>query len=182
MNQAEPLGDPTPPPTRTGTATRVRVRIPGDDAEWLRLRAVLWPDLTALEHQIEMAGWLARPDTVVLVAPRADGTGLAGLAEVGARSLADGCETSPLAYLEGWYVDAGSRRHGIGAALIRAAETWARAQGFREFASDAELENVDSQRVHLSVGFREVGRSVLYLKALEADTMAPSQRLRPGSP
>lgn len=113
-----------------------------------------------------MAAWLARPDTVVLVASRSSGAGLAGFAEAGARSLADGCETSPVAYLEGWYVDDNARRQGIGAALIHAAEAWARSQGFREFASDAELENLESQRAHLALGFKEVGRSVLYLKTL----------------
>jgi aminoglycoside 6'-N-acetyltransferase I len=144
----------------------VRARIPGDDEEWLRLRTALWPDLDEAAHRREMRAWLERPDAVVLIAPRADGTGLLGFAEVGARSLADGCETSPLAYLEGWYVDAEARRRGIGAALVDAAEAWARSKGYREFASDAELENVDSQRAHVSLGFREVERSVLYLKTL----------------
>lgn len=144
----------------------IRVRIPDDDKEWLRLRSALWPDPGLETQRREMAGWLARPDAVVLVAVRPNGAGLAGFAEVGARSLADGCDTSPLAYLEGWYVDVDMRRRGVGAALIQAAETWARAQGFREFASDAELDNVESQRAHVALGFLEVGRAVLYLKKL----------------
>jgi len=93
-------------------------------------------------------------------------TRLGGFAEVGARSVADGCDTSPVAYLEGWFVEEDLRLQGVGAALVRAAETWARAQGFREFASDVELENVESQRAHVAVGFREVERSVLYVKTL----------------
>ena len=113
-----------------------------------------------------MKAWLARTDTVVLVAPLNEGAGLAGFAEVGARSVADGCETSPVAYLEGWFVDADMRRQGVGAALIHAAEAWAREKGFREFASDAELENIQSQQAHVALGFREVERAVLYLRTL----------------
>jgi aminoglycoside 6'-N-acetyltransferase I len=145
----------------------VRLRGPDDDDEWLRLRSALWPHVATAEHRIEMNSWIARSDAVVLVAPKEDGPGLVGFAEVGARSLADGCETSPLAYLEGWYVDVDSRRQGIGRSLMRVAEAWARSQGYREFASDAEIENLDSQRAHVALGFSEMERSVLYLKKLQ---------------
>ncbi|HEY5212450.1 MAG TPA: GNAT family N-acetyltransferase [Acidobacteriaceae bacterium] len=142
------------------------MRVSGDDGEWLRLRAALWPHVGPDEHRVEMTAWLARSDAVVLVAPNADGSGLIGFAEVGARSLADGCVTSPLAYLEGWYVDFAHRRRGVGAALVREAEAWARSRGYCEFGSDAQLENIESQRAHVSLGFEEVERSVLYLKKL----------------
>ncbi len=144
----------------------VRPRLPSDDSEWLRLRSALWLDTSPEEHRKEMSAWLAQTDAVVLVAPRSTGLGLMGFAEVGTRSLADGCETSPVAYLEGWYVETDMRRQGIGTALIRAAEAWARENGLREFASDAELENIQSQKAHLALGFREVERAVLYLKTL----------------
>jgi L-amino acid N-acyltransferase YncA len=50
--------------------------------------------------------------------------------------------------------------------LIAALEKRARDTGFHELASDAELENVASQWAHESLGFREVGRGVHYVKAL----------------
>src|SRR5690349_6445610 len=84
----------------------VRTYRPIDRMEWLRMRQTLWPETGADAHLSDMDVWLARPDAVVLVAPRAAGAGLAGFAEVGSRSIADGCDTSPVAYLEGWYVDA----------------------------------------------------------------------------
>ena len=130
------------------------------------MRMELWPELNLESHRREMAEWRARADAVVLVASRTDGTGLAGFAEVGSRSLTDGCCTSPVAYLEGWFVDRDARRRGVGRALVAAAELWARGHGFREFASDAELENHASQKAHVAIGFREVERLVLYLKAL----------------
>ena len=113
-----------------------------------------------------MAAWLARPNTEVLVAERPDGAGLAGFAEVGMRSYADGCETSPVAYLEGWYVDEDVRRQGVGTSLVRAAESWARGQGFREMASDTQLDNTASQQAHRALGYEEVERVVAYRKTL----------------
>jgi aminoglycoside 6'-N-acetyltransferase I len=144
----------------------IRPYQPADDAEWLRMRRALWPESDAEMHRREMSSWLARSDAVVLVAPRPSDAGLAGFAEVGTRSLADGCETCPVAYLEGWYVDPDARRRGIGAALLHAAEAWARNRGLREFASDAELSNMESQKAHVALGFREVERAVLYLKKI----------------
>jgi aminoglycoside 6'-N-acetyltransferase I len=146
---------------------QVRLRVAADDEEWLRLRSALWPELCRAVHESEMAAWLGRLDTVVLIAARkADGSGAGGFAEVGSRSVADGCDTSPVAYLEGWYVDADLRGQGVGGALICAAEGWARARGFRELASDAQISNTGSQKAHEALGFKEVGRSVLYVKLL----------------
>jgi aminoglycoside 6'-N-acetyltransferase I len=145
---------------------RIRFYAPSDDPEWLRMRRLLWPEDTPEVHRSGMAAWLARSDAVVIVAERPDGVGLAGFAEVGSRNYADGCETSPVAYLEGWYVDADMRRQGVGTALVRAAEAWARERGYREFASDARLDNRVSHRAHESLGFIEVERAVLYRKRI----------------
>lgn len=129
------------------------------------MRLALWPEGDADDHRRGMADWLATPDALILVAPRAAG-GLCGFAEVGLRPYAEGCESSPVAYLEGWYVDADVRRQGVGAALVRAAEAWARARGLTEFASDALLENETSHRAHRALGFGEVERVVCYRKSL----------------
>ncbi|MBF8224108.1 GNAT family N-acetyltransferase [Halomonas sp. 328] len=95
------------------------------------------------------------------------GRGLAGFAEFGTRPYAEDCDTSPVAYLEGWYVEPQARRLGIGAALVQAGEAWARQRGYRELASDALLESRGSQRAHEALGFTEVERAVRYRKALE---------------
>ena len=146
--------------------SHIRGLVRADDAEWLRMRCALWPEDSAAEHRAGMAEWLARPDSVVFVAARAGAGSLAGFVEVGTRAYADGCNSSPVAYLEGWYVDPDRRRMGIGAALVRAAEEWARARGLREFASDALLDNLTSHRAHEALGFSEVERAVRYRKAL----------------
>ena len=130
------------------------------------MRRALYPSLAPDEEAPDAAAWLARSDAAVIVAARAGGAGLAGFVEVGARDYADGCATSPVAYLEGWYVDPDVRRSGVGAALVRAAEAWARSRGYAELASDALLDNVTSQQAHAALGFAEVERSVKYRKAL----------------
>lgn len=147
-------------------AIEIRAYTSADHAEWLRMRRALWPEIPPSEEVDDAANWLARPDTVVIVAVRPNDARLAGFAELGERSYADGCETSPVAYLEGWYVDEDVRRQGIGAALVRAGESWARQRGYRELASDALLENTTSHRAHLALGFSEVERAVRYRKAL----------------
>src|SRR3712207_6020021 len=102
----------------------IRLYTDADLPEWLRMRRTLWPELATESEAEDAAAGLARPDAAVLVAERPDGRGLAGFAEVATRPYADGCETGPVAYLEGWYVDADVRRTGVGAALVRAAEAW----------------------------------------------------------
>ena len=141
---------------------------PHDRSEWLRMRQSLWPNPDPDVQLTDMDVWLAQPDTTVLVVPRSGGAnaGLAGFAEIGTRSVAEWCETSPVAYLEGWYVDPDMRRQGVGAALVRAAEDWARAKGLHEFASDAQLANTVSQKAQVALGFTEVERLVAYRKVL----------------
>ena len=139
-----------------------------DRAEWLRMRQALWPNDEPDAQLADMDEWLAQPDTTVIVVPRIGGAdaGLAGFAEVGTRSVAESCESIPVAFLEGWYVDPDLRRQGVGTALVRAAETWARMKGLKELASDTQLANTDSQHAHAAVGFIEVERLVAFRKVL----------------
>ena len=138
----------------------------GDSAEWLRMRTALWP---ADDHDVEIAEFFnsgASPQlAAVLVAVRPSG-GLAGFIELGLRTYAEGCESSPVPYIEGWYVDEDVRRTGIGTALVRAGEDWARSLGHREMASDVELENDRSLRMHRALGYEEVERLVCFRRDL----------------
>jgi len=138
----------------------------GDEAEWLRVRDALWPGLSAAHHRQEMAGYLADEVThAVFVLDRGEGR-LGGFLEASTRSGADGCETSPVGYVEGWYIDPDLRRSGWGGALVAAAEGWARARGYAEMASDCEVENVVSFLAHSALGYREVHRLVHFRKRL----------------
>ena len=88
--------------------------------------------------------------------------------ELSLRSHADGCRSSPVPFVEGWYVAPEARRKGVGAALMAAAEAWARAGGYSELASDTQLENEAGKRGHARSGFEEVGRAVHFRKSLRA--------------
>lgn len=146
----------------------VRAMQRADEAEWRRMRWALWPDQSAGDAE----EWLNLPDTVTLVASYGaavdalGGGGLCGFAEARVRPMAEGCETQPVAYLEGWWVDPAMRRRGVGGALARAVEAWARGRGLRELASDAEWENELSQVAHRALGFEEVERVVLFRRVL----------------
>ena len=150
--------------------TTVRVTERKDWKELAEMRMLLWPEGSYEEHlsELEAGPALCQADFPLewLVAEDESGA-LTGFAEVGLRSHADGCDTRrPVGYLEGWFVREEQRRKGIGAALLRAAENWARARGCKEMASDALIDNVLSQSVHDALGFEVVDRCVRFRKAL----------------
>jgi aminoglycoside 6'-N-acetyltransferase I len=90
-----------------------------------------------------------------------------GFAEAAVRhDYVNGCDTSPVLFLEGLFVDPGHRRQGVAGALVAAVADWGRAQGCSEFASDAELENGDSHAMHRALGFVETERVVYFRRKL----------------
>jgi aminoglycoside 6'-N-acetyltransferase I len=137
-----------------------------DQVEWLRMRSALWPDCSLDDHHREMQEQLDDQSryTVLVVEREADRLG--GFLEASLRDYADGCRTSPVGYIEGWYVDADLRQHGWGGALVKAAEQWALEQGCTEMASDCELDNEVSWRAHLALGYEEVDRAIQFRKSL----------------
>lgn len=142
-----------------------------DAAAWSALRAALWPEADAAELRTEVDAFFLGeiPPTLiaaVFLAESDNGT-LIGMLELSLRPYADGCESSPVPFLEGWYVAPKSRRRGVGAALLKAGEEWAVAQGYAEMASDALLENTISERAHKALGFDEVERAIRFRKELK---------------
>jgi aminoglycoside 6'-N-acetyltransferase I len=90
-----------------------------------------------------------------------------GFAEATLRTdYVNGCETSPVAFLEGIYVESWARRQGVARELVAEVERWALGLGCREFASDALLENEASHRMHRGLGFVETERVVYFRKDL----------------
>lgn len=138
-----------------------------DRAAWLRMRCALWPEDPA-EHAVEIDRFLAgqAEDLVAVFVCLGDDPEPVGFLELNIRNYAEGSASARVPYVEGWYVDAEHRRHGVGAALMAQAEAWARGQGFSELASDCELENNTSLAAHLALGFDETERVVCFLKQL----------------
>ena len=145
----------------------VRPVTPDDAAAWLRMREALWPDGAgdhAGEVQQFFAGKLNEPLAVLLAF---DETGApVGFAELSIRNYAEDCRTNRVAYLEGWYVEPHARRHGVGRALVAAAEDWGRAQGCTEFGSDALIDNDASAAAHRALGFEETAQIRCFRKDL----------------
>ena len=147
------------------SALVVRRVTASDMPEWLRMRRLLWPDASADDLGGELEHMLKDNDSPVFVAERPAG-GLCGLLEAGMRRYADGCNTSPVGYIEGWYVDEDMRNRGVGAAMMAEAEDWARERGLSEMASDTAITNEFAFRAHLALGYREVERLVHFAKTL----------------
>ena len=154
---------------RTGEALVVRPATSADREAWVTMRCALWPEASRLEHEAEVEHY--PPEGVVLVAQVGDGR-LVGFAEISIRQQAPGCDTDRIAYVEGWYVEPGRRRRGVGRALVAAAEAWARRQSIIEMASDALLENQTGIDAHLALGFEEVERVVCFRKKLTREKTA----------
>jgi len=136
-----------------------------DFNDWLRMSAALFPEHTPAELAPWMREFRKRPDGEVFLAFRDDSTAC-GFVEVASRPYADGCDTSPVGFIEAWFVDPDMRRAGVGRALLAAAEDWARARGYSEMASDALLDKTVSHRAHERAGYIEVERAVRYRKPL----------------
>jgi aminoglycoside 6'-N-acetyltransferase I len=134
---------------------------------WLTLRQQLWPHCSLARHLTKMSELVAAPARFAQFIEY-DGTG-APIALVEASLRADhvnGTTSSPVGFLEGLYVVPAVRRRGVARALVAFVERWAVDAGCTEFAADAILDNVQSHRIHLALGFRETQRVVFFKKLL----------------
>jgi aminoglycoside 6'-N-acetyltransferase I len=146
------------------SAVQIRPVRSTDMEEWLRMRMVLWPGDRLSRYQDEMQAILANlQEYISFVAER-----LGAFLEASLRRYADGCDSSPVGYIEGWYVDPDLRRLGVGRRLVQAAEEWAVDRGCQEMGSDCELENQLSWSAHLALGYREAERLIHFCKRLPA--------------
>jgi aminoglycoside 6'-N-acetyltransferase I len=147
------VSDPVPTVRR---ATRA------DIDTWLALRVALWPDQSPDAMRLEMPAMLDDPRWVVLLAlwPHDE---VVGMAEANTRTdYVNGCETSPVGFLEAIYVVPAARRQGVARRLVDAVAAWTRSNGLTELASDALPDNTDSHGMHRALGFSETERVVFF--------------------
>jgi aminoglycoside 6'-N-acetyltransferase I len=131
------------------------------------LRYDLWPDATTQELQLEAEALIRRPAQAVTFLGWIEQAAV-GFAEARLRTdYVNGCDTSPVAFLEGIYVHPAWRRRGIARRLCQRVEEWATGLGCTELASDALLENTPSHRMHTALKFEETERVVYYRKRLQ---------------
>ncbi len=158
----------SPSDARAATPVRIAPIDDAADADWLRLRITLWPDATAAEHRTEMLSLTAQPERYAQFMARSEAGIALGLAEAAVRhDYVPGTDTSPVAFLEGLFVEPSARGQGVARALVGAVEHWALARGCSELASDTPLDNTLSQQVHQRLGFALSERIVCFCKALK---------------
>jgi aminoglycoside 6'-N-acetyltransferase I len=138
----------------------------GDRTIWAEMRVALWPDETPQAATEMTDGLLGDEDVWGLIAEATDGTAI-GFAEIAVREYANGCDSRPVAFLEGVWVNPQFRRRGIGTRLVAHAEAFLAARGFRELGSDTQIDNGASQAAHLAWGFSETERVVYFRKLLK---------------
>ena len=142
----------------------IRKAVPADAGTLSLLASQMWEhDPSELEP--EFINLTANDEAACFLA--FDGTAAVGFAQCQLRhDYVEGCETSPVAFLEGIYVDEAHRRDGIAGMLLSACEEWARSIGCKEFASDCELDNHASHAWHIQAGFTEMNRTIWFAKQL----------------
>jgi len=143
---------------------KIRRVLQEDKIEWLRMRKGIWPEAPDEYLNFDMDDNLVNDDYFVIFA--CDGDKPIGLTEARIKDYGEGCETSPVGYLEGWFVQEEYRGKGVVWVMTQAAENWVREKGCTEVASDTWLENEPSIRAHLKMGYDEVERLVHFVKQL----------------
>ncbi|MDD4834633.1 MAG: GNAT family N-acetyltransferase [Lutispora sp.] len=129
------------------------------------LAMLLWPDNEINDLEKEMKNYIISDNGAVFIyfseiIP-------VGFAQCNLRNdYVEGTESSPVGYLEGIFVKVEYRKRGIGKKLLIQCEEWAKRKGCSEFASDCELNNTESLKFHLQLGFEEANRIICFKKNL----------------
>lgn len=129
-----------------------------------QLACRLWPDNEPEEMEAEFAALLTKPDAAVFLEEDQTAVGFAQCQL--RRDYVEGTGSSPVGYLEGVFVRPEYRRRGMARALVNACQEWAHTMGCTEFASDCELDNSESIRFHLALGFLEANRIICFTKKI----------------
>lgn len=137
-----------------------------NDIEIIAELAVKMWDENSLDDMVDEFSELISKDNACIFLKYEDDIPV-GFAQCQLRSdYVEGTETSPVGYLEGIFVLEGYRKRGYAKELLHACETWAKDMGCAEFASDCELDNVDSFRFHMAMQFTEANRIICFTKKL----------------
>jgi len=129
------------------------------------LAVLLWAHHEIEELEDEMKKYVLSKNAAVFIC--FDENISVGFAQCSLRNdYVEGTQSSPVGYLEGIYVKPEYRMKGIAKELLKCCENWARNHGCCEFASDCELNNVNSFKFHLNVGFEEANKIICFNKRL----------------
>lgn len=144
---------------------KVRRVLDMDKETWFSMRKGIWPEAPDDYLGYDLDEILTSDIDAVFIA-FVDAQA-AGMIEARIREYGEGCETSPVGYIEAWFVHEKFRGSGVAGVLANAAENWVREKGCTEMASDTWLDNETSIRAHVKLGYVEVERLVHFVKQLE---------------
>ena len=142
----------------------IRQSVREDMDDWFKMRKGVWPDAPDEYLNFDMEDIFSSEQDMIFLASVENKP--VGMIEARIRDYGEGCETSPVGYIEAWFVDENLRGTGIAGALTQAAEDWAREKGCTDMASDTWLDNESSIRAHVKMGYYEVERLVHFVKKL----------------
>jgi aminoglycoside 6'-N-acetyltransferase I len=98
---------------------KIRPATKADAEAWLAMRMALWPDANADDLRLEVARYYVAHGEPLLphcVFVAEDHGKIVGMLELSLRPYVDGCDSSPVPFIEGWYVAEDARRTGVGGA------------------------------------------------------------------
>lgn len=126
---------------------------------------LLWPDNNIEDLEIEIKELISTDNNAFFIC--FEDIIPIGFAHCSLRNdYVEGTDSSPVGYLEGIFIKPNYRKKGLAKLLLTQCENWSRNKGCTEFASDCELNNVESLKFHLKAGFEEVNRIICFKKQL----------------
>jgi aminoglycoside 6'-N-acetyltransferase I len=143
----------------------IRNMTASDRAAWMDMRSSLWPGDSPFELACGIKAILAAEDAWGFIAETIEGRP-AAFAELSIRKQANGCQSTPVPFLEAIFVRPEFRLQGAGARLIAHIEAFVISRGFLELGSDALIDNHGSHAAHRGWGFHETERVVYFRKVL----------------
>ncbi|MDO4317126.1 MAG: GNAT family N-acetyltransferase [Lachnospiraceae bacterium] len=130
-----------------------------------KLAIQMWDSAALSELETEIAETIGCENAVYFIKYAEDKP--IGFAQCQLRyDYVEGTETSPVGYLEGIFIQEEFRHRGFAKELLQECEKWAKKKNCSKFASDCELNNTESLRFHLAMGFEEANRVICFRKGI----------------
>ena len=144
----------------------IRVATFEDKQIVVELAIQMWESNTVEELTQQFYEYISKENGTIFLA-MVDGCAV-GFAQCGLRrDYVEGTDSSPVGYLEGIFVKEEYRKRGLARDMLEACQKWAKEQGCAEFVSDCELDNEDSLKFHIKMGFVEANRIICFTKKLK---------------
>lgn len=140
----------------------IREATAADIENWVALRHALWPHHDPEKLRSEADRVLTSPDEICMLTfdSRARAVGfIEGAIYQGG--------DDPYGHVEGWYVDPGFRRKGLGRKLVGQLEHWCLHRSIRTLTSDTDPGFPLSPEGHAGTGFRVLRKLTIFIKDLE---------------